>query len=166
MHILPSPIGRDGRIRTVVFSGLLLITLLAQSFTALAQRAAPMPAEDNELYVGVLRMISTLHNNPPANSGVTAAAMDEALQRDMGITSRDYQVLLVEAETQDSTIWNGAGRGKPVQGDIRANQVFATKQRLAKSMTPDGWSHFHDFVNGRYREMTSRMQVSLPGGSQ
>ncbi len=150
------------RLAKTFCSWLLLATILIFCRCAMAQSNTAIPVDDPELYIGALRMVEALHSDAAQSGSSGAAAIDAAIQRDMNITSADFAVLLQEAALTDSLIWKGGKGGQALQGELRNKGVTATRQRLAKSLSPAGWTNFQTFVNGPFRQSSFRGQVQLP----
>jgi hypothetical protein len=139
-------------IRTVCVGFCLLFVFQS----AIAQSGASIPKDDPELYIGVFKMIDTLHNSGGKDSSHSSAEVDAALERDMKISSVDFAVILQEAALANNSIWEGGGSGRALAGESRRREVVTILHRLEKSLSPTGLTNFRAFVNGNFRASSFR----------
>jgi hypothetical protein len=122
-----------------------------------AQTTQTLDLDDPELYVSLFRFVEAMDaygKSDPRQSGF----MQAALCRELNISQADLGIVLKAAKQADLVVWEGGENHHPMKAEARSTAVRTLVTQLSASLTPRGWLNLHKFINGSFRQASTKLQ--------
>ena len=145
----------SGRLRI-----LLLGTLISLCQTAMitGQTVRTPEPGDQEMYVAGLRFVEAINAYSLAQPAGQGKETRAGLLHEINLTESDYVTLISESHRLMASM--SPSNAASQSATQRAALIGETAFRLSTLMSPQGWTHFTEFINGPFRRSTRIVGVA------